>query len=89
MFFNLHLSSPLFSSIVNFQGKFNAYYKASNMILHGQPVSLNPDHTHFIFVDDGFRNRYSGVAEFRARFEKKLCTPKQGRHNLLMAIPSS
>ena len=60
------------------QGKMNAYYRASNMILHGQPVSLNPDHTHFIFVDDGFRNRYGGVADFRARFERKLCTPKGG-----------
>ncbi|XP_076461799.1 transient receptor potential cation channel subfamily M member 8-like [Babylonia areolata] len=60
----------------NRMGKFNAYYRASNMILHGQPVSLNPDHTHFIFVDDGMRNRYGGVADFRAHFERKLCTPK-------------
>ena len=68
----------LSATFVCTQGKFHAFYRASNMILHGEPVSLNPDHTHFIFVDDGLRNRYGGVADFRARFERKLCTPKAG-----------
>ncbi|XP_071180089.1 transient receptor potential cation channel subfamily M member 8-like isoform X2 [Mytilus edulis] len=55
-------------------GKFDkiAEYKTSNVIEHAKPVPLNSDHTHFIFVDDGYRNLYRGVAKFRARFEKKL-----------------
>ncbi|XP_052075160.1 transient receptor potential cation channel subfamily M member-like 2 isoform X1 [Mytilus californianus] len=60
-----------------FEGKFDkiAEYKTSNVIEHAKPVPLNSDHTHFIFVDDGYRNLYRGVAKFRARFEKKLSDP--------------
>ncbi|XP_005094347.1 transient receptor potential cation channel subfamily M member 3 [Aplysia californica] len=61
----------------NGAGKFNAYYRTSTQILHKQPVPLNPDHTHFIFVDDGYRIRYGGVAEFRSKFEKKIATHKR------------
>uniref|UniRef100_A0A2C9KDE9 TRPM SLOG domain-containing protein n=1 Tax=Biomphalaria glabrata TaxID=6526 RepID=A0A2C9KDE9_BIOGL len=57
-------------------GKFNAYYRTSNQIHHKQPVPLNPYHTHFIFVDDGYRGRYGGVAEFRSKFERKIAAPK-------------
>ncbi|CAL1527369.1 unnamed protein product [Lymnaea stagnalis] len=60
----------------NGQGKFNAFYRTSNQILHKQPVPLNPDHTHFIFVDDGYRYRYGGVADFRSKFERKIATEK-------------
>ncbi|XP_059174640.1 transient receptor potential cation channel subfamily M member-like 2 [Physella acuta] len=56
------------------KGKFNAYYRTSNQIIHKQPVPLNPDHTHFIFVDDGYRYRYGGVADFRSKFEKKIAS---------------
>ncbi|KAH9518536.1 hypothetical protein Btru_017091 [Bulinus truncatus] len=56
-------------------GKFNAYYRTSNQIHHKQPVPLNPFHTHFIFVDDGYRCRYGGVAEFRSKFERKIAAP--------------
>ena len=47
-------------------------YTASNKIESGQPVSLNPNHTHFLLVDDGFRGKYKGVADFRAKLESKL-----------------
>ncbi|BFY97240.1 hypothetical protein BsWGS_00280 [Bradybaena similaris] len=53
-------------------GKFNAHYRSSTLIEHKQPVPLNPDHTHFIFVDDGYRARYGGVAAFRSKFEKRI-----------------
>lgn len=36
----------------------HAKYKASTAIRHHHPVPLNPDHTHFIMVDNGFRNMY-------------------------------
>ncbi|KAK3596566.1 hypothetical protein CHS0354_010445 [Potamilus streckersoni] len=58
------------------KGKFPAYFKTSNVIEHGRPVPLNPDHTHFIFVDDGSRNSYKGVASFRAQLEEKIKAPK-------------
>ncbi|XP_046549419.1 LOW QUALITY PROTEIN: transient receptor potential cation channel subfamily M member 3-like [Haliotis rubra] len=58
------------------RGKFNANYRTSNTILHGQPVHLNADHTHFIFVDDGMRNRYGGVADFRAKFEENIMSSR-------------
>ncbi|ELT87598.1 hypothetical protein CAPTEDRAFT_226576 [Capitella teleta] len=56
-------------------GSWNAQYKVNNIIRHGEPVSLNHNHTHFMLVDDGLRNRYGGVAEFRARLEKRLSSP--------------
>ncbi|VDI11958.1 Hypothetical predicted protein [Mytilus galloprovincialis] len=62
---------------IKVEGKFDkiAEYLTSNVIEHAKPVPLNSDHTHFIFVDDGYRNLYRGVAKFRARFEKKLSDP--------------
>ena len=38
-------------------------------------MSLNPNHTHFLLVDDGNRGVYGGVADFRARLERKLALP--------------
>ena len=49
-------------------------YTASNKIVPLQPVSLNPNHTHFLLVDDGIRGKYSGVAEFRANLERRLAS---------------
>jgi hypothetical protein len=61
-----------------FQGKFNADFRTSNVILHDSAVPLNPDHTHFIFVDDGYRIRYGGVAGIRAKLEQKISQPQAG-----------
>ncbi|XP_052269751.1 transient receptor potential cation channel subfamily M member 3-like isoform X2 [Dreissena polymorpha] len=57
------------------KGCFYAKYRTSNVILHGEPVPLNADHTHFIFVDDGYRNRYGGVAKMRSKIEQKISEP--------------
>lgn len=62
------------------QGLWNAQYKVNNIIQHGQPVSLNHNHTHFLLVDDGMRGSYRGVAEFRARLERKLSSPANPTH---------
>ena len=36
-------------------------------------MSLDPHHTHFILVDDGHTGpRFSRVADFRARFERRI-----------------
>ncbi|KAF8569225.1 hypothetical protein P879_02586 [Paragonimus westermani] len=49
-------------------------YKVSTVIATGRPVSLNQNHTHYIFVDEGRRMRYGGSesAKFRARLCKKI-----------------
>ncbi|XP_060575124.1 transient receptor potential cation channel subfamily M member-like 2 isoform X2 [Ruditapes philippinarum] len=60
----------------NGEGKFCAEYRTSNVILHNEPVPLNADHTHFIFVDDGFRNKYGGVAAMRSKIEQKISQPE-------------
>ena len=59
----------------NLQGCWNAKYKANHIIRHFHPVSLNPSHTHFLLVDDGHRGRYGGVADFRAKLERKISLP--------------
>ena len=64
--------------IVFIQGKFNANYRTSNVILHDSAVPLNPDHTHFIFVDDGYRIRYGGVAKIRSKLEQTISAPANG-----------
>nr|CAH8850050.1 unnamed protein product [Trichobilharzia regenti] len=52
-------------------------YVLSNFIATGCPVSLNENHTHYIFVDDGRRRRYGGSksAEYRAKLEKQIALP--------------
>ena len=66
--------------LIYFKGKFYADYRTSNVILHGEPVPLNPDHTHYIFVDDGYRNRYGGVAGIRAKFEQRISQPTSSEY---------
>uniref|UniRef100_A0A183AFB2 LSDAT_euk domain-containing protein n=1 Tax=Echinostoma caproni TaxID=27848 RepID=A0A183AFB2_9TREM len=54
-------------------------YRVSNVIETGRPVSLNENHTHYIFVDEGKRLRYGGSesAKFRARLGKQMALPQQ------------
>ncbi|XP_018644719.1 transient receptor potential cation channel,subfamily m, member, putative [Schistosoma mansoni] len=54
-------------------------YTVSTVIETGQPVSLNQNHTHYIFVDEGKRLRYGGCesARFRARLEKQIALPEE------------
>ncbi|RTG89411.1 transient receptor potential cation channel subfamily M member 3, partial [Schistosoma bovis] len=52
-------------------------YEITDFITRDSPVSLNQNHTHYIFVDEGRRLRYGGSksAEFRARLEKQIALP--------------
>ena len=63
------------------QGRYNANYRTSNVILHDSAVPLNPDHTHFIFVDDGYRIRYGGVAGVRAQLEQTISKRETGKED--------
>ena len=50
-------------------------YVTSIDIKNNSPVPLNPNHTHFFFVDTGHRYTFQGVQEFIGNFEKMLSAP--------------
>ena len=55
-------------------------YNSNVEIKSKQPVPLNPDHTHFLMVDDGYRYDYfgsGGIAEFIANVEAMIAKPKE------------
>jgi hypothetical protein len=55
------------------QGLWPATYHVDSIIRHDSPVSLDPHHTHFILVDDGYRNSFRpSVADFRSRLERRI-----------------
>ena len=35
-------------------------------------LSLEPNHTHFIFIDDGTKNKHACAMKFRGQFERTL-----------------
>jgi len=51
---------------------------------------LDPNHSHFILVDDGSRNTFGGEIKWRADFEKFLTqhvlSDSKGRKRLFVAI---
>ncbi|XP_072177786.1 transient receptor potential cation channel subfamily M member-like 2 [Diadema setosum] len=50
-------------------------YKVDPVDRRGQPSPLNPDHTHYILVDDGRKNRYGGNADLKAKLEECIGMP--------------
>lgn len=54
--------------------------------MHDSAVPLNPDHTHFIFVDDGYRIRYDGVAAVRSQLEQTISAPVNGKYDWLTSL---
>lgn len=51
-------------------------YKVQDKFGHLKPVSLNGDHTHFIFIDNGSRNMFKGSDDFRTRLEEAIQVPE-------------
>ncbi|XP_042233689.1 transient receptor potential cation channel subfamily M member-like 2 isoform X2 [Homarus americanus] len=51
-------------------------YKVEENAAPLEPVSLDGDHTHFLFVDDGHRNVFRGVDDFRTRLEEGIRKPE-------------
>ncbi len=63
-------------TVFDVQGSWPATYHSDPVIRHGRPVSLDPNHTHFILVDDGHRNSFRpNVADFRAKLERHIAAP--------------
>uniref|UniRef100_A0A914VVE5 Uncharacterized protein n=1 Tax=Plectus sambesii TaxID=2011161 RepID=A0A914VVE5_9BILA len=60
-------------------GCWPATYHVDPVIREGKPASLDPNHTHFILVDDGY-SKYvrPTVAEFRAKLEQKIAANEDG-----------
>ncbi|XP_074642284.1 transient receptor potential cation channel subfamily M member-like 2 [Tubulanus polymorphus] len=46
-----------------------------NNVVSGKDIALDPNHTHFIMVDDGTRGEYMHLSEFRAALERKISLP--------------
>ncbi|PAA71725.1 hypothetical protein BOX15_Mlig017231g1 [Macrostomum lignano] len=62
-------------------------YKISNVISKGQPVSLNANHTHYLLVDDGKRNRYGGSKSgvIKAKLQEQI-NQKEGISVVLLIV---
>ena len=44
-----------------------------------EPIPLNPNHTHFILIDDGYRYTFfgsGGITKFVGNFEKNISSPQ-------------
>lgn len=55
------------------QGYYPASYRVEHSFQRGKPVSLNPDHTHFLLVDDGTQGQCGAKeVQFRAQLEKVI-----------------
>ena len=55
------------------QGCYTASYKVEHSFQGGKPLSLNPDHTHFLLVDDGTQGQWRGMGvKFRAQLERVI-----------------
>ena len=64
----------------NLQEFHHAKYNSNMEIKSKHPVPLNADHTHFLMVDDGYRNNYfgnGGITEFIAKLETLIAAPKE------------
>ncbi|KAK4316372.1 hypothetical protein Pmani_012451, partial [Petrolisthes manimaculis] len=55
----------------------SARYKVEDEVEHHETVSLNSDHTHFLLVDDGFRNKYHSIDAFRTELEEAIMEEEQ------------
>ncbi|XP_070540267.1 transient receptor potential cation channel subfamily M member-like 2 [Ptychodera flava] len=56
-------------------GLYPATYKVNPVIKRGHPVSLNPEHTHFILVDNGTDLKFGVELKLRSELEKKIAAP--------------
>lgn len=55
------------------KGCYPATYRVEHSFQRGKPVSLNPDHTHFLLVDDGTQGQCGAKeVQFRARLERVI-----------------
>ncbi|XP_033633580.1 transient receptor potential cation channel subfamily M member 3-like [Asterias rubens] len=60
-------------------GSYPAEYKVNPVVMKGRRVPLNPDHTHFILIDNGLMGEpaYGGEIVMRAMIEEAIAAPKE------------
>ncbi|XP_038045510.1 transient receptor potential cation channel subfamily M member 1-like [Patiria miniata] len=63
----------------NGRGSYPAEYKVNPVVMKGRPVPLNPDHTHFILIDNGLKGEqaYGGEIVMRSMIEEALAAPQE------------
>lgn len=61
--------------MLSFKGCWPAHYKPGEA-LEENTAGLDPNHTHFIFVDDGTYELYDGQIRFRSNFEEHISKRK-------------
>eukprot|EP00057_Strongylocentrotus_purpuratus_P006530 XP_011661004.1 PREDICTED: transient receptor potential cation channel subfamily M member 1 isoform X3 [Strongylocentrotus purpuratus] len=51
-------------------------YRVDPVVKRGQPSPLNPDHTHFIMIDCGRKNRYGDSVELKSKIQEAMLQPE-------------
>lgn len=71
------------------KGCYPATYRVEHSFKRGKPVSLNPDHTHFLLVDDGTQGQCGAKeVQFRARLERVIADkPNIQRQKFGFGVP--
>ncbi|XP_076373176.1 transient receptor potential cation channel subfamily M member 6-like [Tachypleus tridentatus] len=46
-----------------------AVYKVNPVFKQGEPAALNPNHTHFLLIYDGFSQTFRDIEDFRTELE--------------------
>nr|WDP79899.1 transient receptor potential cation channel subfamily M member 1-2 [Apostichopus japonicus] len=52
-------------------------YKVTKDVARNRPVSLNPNHTHFLLIDDGLHDKYGADTGFRPLVESAINKPQE------------
>lgn len=79
---NLFSVFGLFKSVYNIhisffvQGKKPAQYKIDKEQRTSGSICLDPNHTHFVLVDNGTQHKFCVEIPFRAKLEKKITKMK-------------
>ena len=66
-----------------FKGLWPAHYHIKDSSPQGVSP-LDPNHSHFILVDNGTQNNFGTEIEFRAKFEKEIASRKISGKNIFI-----
>ncbi|PIK52408.1 putative transient receptor potential cation channel subfamily M member 1 isoform X1 [Apostichopus japonicus] len=63
--------------LINKNGQHLIKYKVTKDVARNRPVSLNPNHTHFLLIDDGLHDKYGADTGFRPLVESAINKPQE------------
>jgi len=58
-------------------------------MVNSNETFLNPNHSHFILVDDGSRHKFGGEIKFRASLQKEITDPNYSKSGHQLGIIES